>query len=203
MERTRKSVLTVLWRDIVSLPKNYKNSAHEIRDLRKLVFCGLMAALAIILSATTTIKIGPYLRIGFSGYPNRIIECLFGPVVGMIFGGVLDVLKFFLSDGDGMFFFGYTFNAMLAGLIVGTILYRKPLKIWRIVLAEFLLKMLVNVCFGTLWSSMLYGYGFMAILPARLIKNLVQWPVDSAILFIVLQTVLKTVKRVWNDKPLG
>lgn len=198
-----KSALTVLWEDIVSLPKNYKSSAHEIRDLRKLVFCGLMAALAIILSATTTIKLGPYLRIGFSGYPNRIVESLFGPVVGMIFGGVLDVLKFFLSDGDGMFFLGYTFNAMFAGLIVGTILYHKPLRLWRIVLAEFLLKMLVNVCFGTLWSSILYGYGFMAILPARLIKNLVQWPVDSAILFVVLQTVLKTVKHVWNDKPLG
>lgn len=196
-----KAALTVLKEDIVSLPGNFKSSAREIRDLRKLVFCGLMAALAVILSATTTIKLGPYLRIGFSGYPNRIIECLLGPVVGMIFGGVLDVLKFFLSDGDGMFFFGYTFNAMLAGLIVGTILYRRPLKIWRIVLAEFLLKLLVNVCLGTLWSSMLYGYGFMAILPARLIKNLVQWPVDSAILYVILQTVSKTVKRVWNDKP--
>lgn len=201
MERTKKALI-VLWEDMVSLPKIYKSSAHEIRDLRKLVFCGLMAALAIILSATTTIKLGPYLRIGFSGYPNRIIEYLLGPVIGMIFGGVLDILKFFLSDGDGMFFFGYTFNAMFAGLIVGTILYHKPLRLWRIVLAEFLLKMLVNVCFGTLWSSVLYGYGFMAILPVRLVKNLVQWPVDSVILFVVLQTVSKTVKYVWNDSMI-
>lgn len=179
--------------------QNVRSSAQELRDLRKLVFCGLMAALAIILSATTTIKLGPYLRIGFSGYPNRIVEYLFGPVVGMIFGGVLDVLKYFLADGDGMFFWGYTFNPMLAGLIVGVLLYHKPLKFWRILLAEFLLKMLVNVFFGTLWSSMLYGYGFMAILPARLIKNLIQWPVDSAILFVVLQTVSKVVKRTWNE----
>lgn len=181
----------------------FKSSAKELQDLRKLVFCGLMAALAIILSATTTIKLGPYLRIGFSGYPNRIVEYLLGPVVGMLFGGVLDILKYFLSDGDGMFFFGYTLNAMLAGLIVGTLLYRKPLKLWRVVLAEFLLKMFINVCLGTLWSSMLYGYGFMAILPARLIKNLIQWPVDSAILFVLLQTVSKMVRRVWNDMPLA
>ena len=204
LPKIRLKTIGTMWKeDIKSLPRNFKSSAQELKDLRKLVFCGLMAALAIILSATTTIKLGPYLRIGFSGYPNRIVECLLGPVVGMIFGGALDILKYFLADGDGMFFWGYTLNPMIAGLIVGILLYRKPLRLWRIVLAEFLLKMLVNVCFGTLWSSMLYGYGFMAILPARLIKNLIQWPVDSAILFVILQTVLKTVKRVWNDTPLA
>lgn len=182
-----------------SLFQNFRSSAQELRDLRKLVFCGLMAALAVILSATTTIKLGPYLRIGFSGYPNRIVEYLLGPVVGMIFGGVLDILKYFLADGDGMFFWGYTFNPMLAGLIVGMLLYRKPLKLWRIVVAEFWLKMLVNVFFGTLWSSILYGYGFMAILPARFLKNLIQWPVDSAILFVILRTVSQTVKRGWDE----
>jgi len=190
----------LIWKeDIKSLPQNFKSSACELKNLRKLVFCGLMAALAIILSATSTIKLGPYLRIGFSGYPNRIVDCLLGPVVGILFGGVLDILKFFISSGDSMFFFGYTFNAMLAGLITGTILYHKPLKLWRIVLAEFLLKMLVNVCLGTWWSSLLYGYGFFAILQVRLVKNLVQWPVDSAILYIVLQPVLRMSKRVWNS----
>lgn len=204
LPKIRLNTIWTVWKeDIRSIPKNFKCSAHELQDLRKLVFCGFMAALAIILSATTTIKLGPYLRIGFSGYPNRIVECLLGPVIGMLFGGVLDILKFFLADGDGMFFWGYTFNAMFAGLIVGTLLYHKPLRLWRVVLAEFLLKLLVNVCFGTLWSSMLYGYGFLAILPARLLKNLIQWPVDSAILFVVLQTVSKTVKRVWNGTPLA
>ena len=198
-----KAIWTVWKEEIQSLPKNIRDSAHELQDLRKLVFCGLMAALAVILSATATIKLGPYLRIGFSGYPNRIVEYLLGPVVGMLFGGVLDILKYFLADGEGMFFWGYTLNPMLAGVIVGVLLYRKPLKLWRIVLAEFLLKMLINVCLGTLWSSMLYGYGFMAILPARFLKNLIQWPVDSALLFVILQTVSKTVKRVWNDMPLA
>lgn len=196
-----QKIWTIWKQEIQSLPKNIKYSAQELKDLRKLVFCGLMAALAIILSATTTIKLGPYLRIGFSGYPNRIVEYLLGPVTGMLFGGVLDILKYFLSDGEGMFFWGYTLNPMLAGVIIGVLLYRKPLKLWRIVLAEFLLKMFINVGLGTLWSSMLYGYGFMAILPARFLKNLIQWPVDSALLFVILQTVSKTVKRAWSDMP--
>lgn len=194
-----KNAAAVIVHDIRVLPENFRRSAGEIKKLQKLVFCGLMAAIAIILSATTTIKLGPYLRIGFSAYPHRIVDYLFGPVVGIIFGGMMDVLSYFLADGEGMFFFGYTFNAMLAGLICGVLLYRKPVQLWRIVVAQFLLKMLVNVVLGTLWSSMLYGYGFMAILPARLIKNLVQWPVDSAILYVILQTVSKTVKRVWHD----
>ncbi len=100
-----RAVKKIWTEEIKSLPRNFKSSAKELQDLRKLVFCGLMAALAVILSATTTIKLGPYLRIGFSGYPNRIVEYLLGPVIGSLFGGVLDILKYFLADGDGMFFF--------------------------------------------------------------------------------------------------
>lgn len=173
----------------LSLRKLYGDSIKELKVTQNLVLCGLMAALAVVLNYTTSIYLTPYIRIGFSGLPNRIVEFLFGPAIGAIFGGMLDILKYMLKPDGGAFFFGYTFNAMLAGVIYGSILYKKPIKIWRILIAEFLIKLIVNCGLNTLWLAMMTGKAFFAILPARALKNLIMWPVDSAILFFTLTFV--------------
>ena len=172
----------------------FSDSLHEFTVTKNLVLCGLMAALAIVLSIVASISIGPYVKIGFSGLPNRIVEFLFGPVVGCIFGGALDLLKFMIKP-DGPFFFGFTFNVMLAGLIYGCLLYHKPLSIKRIVIAEFLVKLIVNCGLNTLWISMLYGKAFFVLLPMRLLKNVIMLPIDSAIVFFALSLTKQTVGK--------
>ena len=172
----------------------FSDSLHEFTATKNLVLCGLMAAIAIVLSMVASISIGPYVKIGFSGIPNRIVEFLFGPVVGCIFGGALDLLKFMIKP-DGPFFFGFTFNVMLAGLIYGCLLYHKPLSIKRIVIAEFLVKLIVNCGLNTLWISMLYGKAFFVLLPMRLLKNVIMLPIDSAIVFFALSLTKQTVGK--------
>lgn len=167
-----------------------QNSMREFASTRTLALCGIMGALSLVLGMVATISVGPYIKIGFSGLPNRIVECLFGPAVGCIFGGTMDLLKF-VAKPDGPFFFGFTFNAMLAGILYGSILYRKPLTVRRVFAAELVVKILVNCCFNTLWISMLYGKGFFVLLPVRLIKNAVMLPVDTAIVFLSLTFVTK------------
>jgi hypothetical protein len=172
----------------------FSDSLLEFTVTKNLVLCGLMAAIAIVLSMVASISIGPYVKIGFSGIPNRIVEFLFGPVVGCIFGGALDLLKFMIKP-DGPFFFGFTFNVMLAGLIYGCLLYHKPLSIKRIVIAEFLVKLIVNCGLNTLWISMLYGKAFFVLLPMRLLKNVIMLPIDSAIVFFALSLTKQTVGK--------
>ena len=106
------------------LKELYQQSLQELCHTKTVVLCGLLAALAIVLSMVASIQLGPYIKIGFSGLPNRIVEFLFGPAVGCLFGGALDLLKYVLKP-DGPFFFGFTFNAMLSGLIYGTLRYRR------------------------------------------------------------------------------
>ena len=160
------------------LKELYQQSLQELCHAKTVVLCGLLAALAIVLSMVASIQLGPYIKIGFSGLPNRIVEFLFGPAVGCLFGGALDLLKYVLKP-DGPFFFGFTFNAMLSGLIYGTLLYRRPVSIKRIVIAEFFVKLVI-------WISMLYGKGFIALLGPRVIKNVIMLPIDSFILFFAL-----------------
>lgn len=172
----------------------YQHSLREFRSTKTIVLCGILAALAIVLSMVASIQLGPYIKIGFSGLPNRIVEFLFGPVVGCLFGGALDLLKYVLKP-DGPFFFGFTFNAMLSGLIYGTLLYRRTVSIKRIVIAEFLVKLVINCGLNTLWLSMLYGKGFIVLLTPRVIKNVIMLPIDSFILFFALTYARKFAVR--------
>lgn len=168
-------------------------SLVEFKKTKNLVFCALMVALAVVLGYTTTIEIGPFIKVGFSGMPNRIVDFLFGPIIGAIFGGTLDILKYLVRP-TGPFFIGFTISEILSGIIYGILLYKKPIKIQRIVIAGFLDKVIVNCGLNTLWLSILYGKGFMVLLTARIIKNLIMWPIDSIIIFILLTYVVKVIK---------
>ncbi len=162
----------------------FTQSYQEMKSLRTVTICGLMAAIAVALSAVASIEIGNYIKIGFSGIPNRIVDYLFGPVVGGCFGGALDIIKYLIKP-TGMFFPGFTFDAILAGLIYGSFMYKKPVSLPRILIAKLAVVLVCNIFFNTLWISILYGKAFMVLLPARLLKNAVMWPIDSLILFMV------------------
>ena len=163
----------------------YQHSLLELTVTRNVVLCGLLAALAIVLGMVASISVGPYVRIGFSGLPTRIVEFLFGPAAGCLFSGALDILKYVIKP-DGPYFFGFTLSAMLSGIIYGSIFYRKPVTVKRILLAEFLIKLLINCILNTLWLNMLYGQAFFALLPLRMLKNAIMLPIDSFILYFAL-----------------
>ena len=178
----------------------YLGSVRELASPKNLALCGVMGALSLVLGIVASIQIGPYIKIGFSGLPNRIVECLFGPVIGCIFGGTMDILKF-IAKPDGPFFFGFTFDAMLAGVLYGSILYKKPVTIPRVFVAEFAAKVIVNCGFNTLWISVLYGKGFLAILPMRLLKNAIMLPIDTIITFAMLTLATQIATQFHFSKP--
>lgn len=175
------------------------SSAKELKVTKNMVLCGMLAALSIVLSYSTSIAVTPNIHIGFSGIPNRIVDFLFGPITGCLFGGMMDILKFLIKP-MGAFFFGYTLNAMLGGFIYGIFLYKQPIKVWKILIAEILVKMIINCGLGTLWNSMTIGKAFMVLLPERLLKNILQIPVDTIILYFVLTLFEKLRRHLFPEK---
>ena len=162
-------------------------SSREFKKVTTITTCAMFGALSVVLGYYS-FKITPNLKIGFGSIPNMLVDYLFGPVVGCLFGGALDVIKFMLKP-DGGFMPGFTFNAMLAAFIYGLFFYKKNLSLPRILTAKLVVIVLCNIVLGTYWLTLLNGKGFLAILPARAIKNLIQWPVDSLIFFLVAKTL--------------
>ena len=167
----------------------FTDSAREFQSVRTITVCGLFAALAFIIESFT-IQVTPSIKIGFSGLPNELTDFLFGPVVGSIFSGVMDILKLIIKP-TGPWIPGLTLNSMLAGLIYGIFLYKKPVRLWRILAAKFIVAMFINVLMGTFWLAPVVGKAFIVMAPARLTKNLIMWPINSMVLYLVLK-VLET-----------
>ena len=168
----------------------FRDSANELRRVRVIALCGVMGALAIVLGFVATIRIGDYIRVGFSFLPNVIVDYLFGPVVGGIFGGAMDIIKYMMNP-TGPFFPGFTISAVIGAVIYGTMLYRQKITILRVFAAQFIVKAVVNILLNTIWVIMLYGYGLAAVLPGRIISNAVMLPIDTVITYVVLQFIQK------------
>ena len=165
--------------------KRFKESLLEFKNIKNVAFTGLLAALAIVLNYVTTINIGPTIKIGFSGLPNQVVSYLFGPAIGGIFGGALDVLKWMLRP-DGNFFPGFTISAIAGGIIYGLFFYKREVSLLRCFLAHLCVKVFVNLFLNTMWLVILYNNAVSAILPARALSNLIMLPIDTAICYLIL-----------------
>ena len=97
----------------------FTDSWNEFHQVRTITTAAMFGAISVVLGYFT-IAIGDYIKIGFSTICNQFVYYLFGPVVGGLFGGALDVLKFLIKP-TGAFFPGFTLNAMLGGVLLGII----------------------------------------------------------------------------------
>lgn len=161
----------------------FTGSYRELKTVRTVTVSAMLAAVAVILGMFS-VEIGNYIRIGFSSIPNGVEAYLFGPVVGGIFAGMLDVLKYLLKP-TGAFFPPLTLVVILAGVLYGCMYYKKRITLARVLAAKFIVMLICNVILNTLCLSVLYGQGFLVLLPARALKNLIMWPIDSMIFFTV------------------
>lgn len=167
----------------------FTESYGEFKQVRTITTAAMFGAISVILGYFTLV-IGDYIKIGFSTIANQFVYYLFGPVVGGMFGGALDILKYLIKP-TGAFFPGFTISAALAGVLYGVFLYKKPITLRRILVAELVVSIVCNMLLGTLWLSMLYGKAFLALLPMRVFKNMIMWPIN-AMLFFTIGKALET-----------
>ena len=80
-------------------------------------------------------------------------------------------------------------NAMLAAFIYGCFYYKHKLTFRRVLIAKLVVILIVNILLNTLWLDMLYGKGFLALLPMRVLKNLIMWPVNSMLFYTIGKTM--------------
>lgn len=175
----------------------FSDSYHELRKVSTLTAAALFGAVSIVLGYFTLV-IGNYLKIGFSTLPAQVVYYLFGPVVGACFGGSMDILKYLVKP-TGPFFPGFTLSAVAAGILYGIFYYKKPLSIIRVFTAELTVSVICNMLLGTLWLTILHGKGFLAILPPRIVKNLIMWPINSLLFFAIAKVMeISGIFRVLN-----
>ena len=153
-----------------------------------------MIKLQIILTRYCSIQT-PIVRISLGFVPVVIIAMLYGPVSCGIANGLADIIGVMLFP-TGAFFPGFTLNAILAGVIYGIFLYNKPATWSRVLCALAVISIVVNLGLGTYWLSIMMGKGFIALLPARIFKEIVIIPVRAIVIGIIWKKIVVKFPKV-------
>lgn len=171
----------------------FLSSMRELKKIRGITTCALMIALYVVLNSLG-IYITPTVKFTFTYLALAVMGMLLGPSAAFIGAGLADFLAYFLRPNPAPIHFGIVLTTMLTGLVFGLFLYRKELKLWRVIAAKACINIFLNLLLNTYWLAGLYGEGYLAMLPARLGKNLILLPLEVALIFLVL----KVTKSVTN-----
>lgn len=172
----------------------WKQAIADSKSIRMLTVAALLIALRLILK-NFNIPISQGQNIYFGYIFNAIGAMIYGPVMGVLTGFVVDILGFILFPSPYGFFFGYTITAMAGSFIYALFFYRTKITVLKIALAKISVNVLVNIGLGALWSSMLYGKGYFYYLAKSVVKNVVMLPVEIFLLYFFLQLMIPILTR--------
>lgn len=157
------------------------------RDVHVLTNAGLLTAVAIVLGFFK-IPLTEIIEIRFASLPVAIAGYLFGPVVGGAVGALSDVGGYLLKP-TGPFFPGFTITSMISGILFGCILHGRKPSLQRILAAQVVHTLICGILLNSIWLSLLYGNGFIAVLAARLVKELVMIPIQTVMLAVIMEPI--------------
>ncbi len=165
-----------------------------MKKTKLLVTVAMLIAINIVLSRLLAINITPTLRITFGFLAVALIGIRFGPIMAGLGAGIADVLGFFIfNSSGGSYFPGFTLTAVLSGVVYGIFLYKKKCNLVPILIAASIVVIFLELGLNTYWLSMLYGKGFLVLLPPRLIKSAIMIPTQTGLIFAIWKVLARAV----------
>ncbi|MCL1903761.1 MAG: folate family ECF transporter S component [Oscillospiraceae bacterium] len=201
----------------------FGRSANELKNVRCLAVTGVLSSLYIVLNAYVALNIGAPLRITFGFLALAIIGMLYGPVVAVIAAIPCDLLAATLDPHNAMNPI-FTPNRALEALIYGLLLYgllnvsykdsvkQKAIFILKMTAARLIV---IIICYFFVNNFLIFTFLLPAETTQRIlsegtffawawarngIKNIVQFPVDLSLMYIMLPAAgiayTRTIRRV-------
>lgn len=158
-------------------PKNVFTTHH-------LTIMSLMLVLSMILAKVTTVQASPMFKLFTLSYlPGVAVSALFGPIAAIIYGVAADTLNFIVAGG-GAYMPVYAISEAVFYFIFACFLYKRPHKLWRIILAKLISLAVVTFGLNYLWNLLFYGSSAAVFFTsARLIANAVKLPATVALIY--------------------
>lgn len=166
---------------------------------KKIIISALLLAASIVINRFLSINTS-ILSIGFTFVPLMLSGIILGPKYSIIIATLADLIGAFLFP-FGSFFIGYTISAFLTGLVYGLLLYNKDKFevnkkfIIHLIISILIVTILINGGLNTLWLILTSKKATIAILPTRIIKQLIMIPV----MFITMYSLCKMQEKSLGD----
>lgn len=171
-----------------------KESIRQLKKVETIVVNALLLSMNTVLGFYS-IKIGEFIRIGFSFLTLAMAGMLYGPVIGGLFGGLGDIINYIIKP-SGPYFPGFTINGILTGVIYGILFYQKKITLKRTIVAKLIITIFIDLILTTFWLSILYGQAFMVLLPMRIVKSTIMFPIEVTLLYVVLNRITALIPKI-------
>ncbi len=169
-----------------------KSSAKELKSTKSIVLCGALIALYIVLDFFGAKTLDNQASLSFLAF--ALLGFAFGPVTATLASIPADLLSVFTQGQTP--FWGFTLSAMLTCLIFAIFLYKREIKLWRIIAARTIINIGINSFLNALWLTMFLSSpkGYWAYFTSHITKNLILLPFEILVLWLVLKA-LKRIKH--------
>ncbi|MBQ7507013.1 MAG: folate family ECF transporter S component [Lachnospiraceae bacterium] len=173
-----------------------KDRVKKKFTVQRLVLMAVLIALHVVAVRFLSIQT-PIFRISFGFIALVLAGVLLGPVEAMIVGALADLIGALLFP-SGPFYPGFTLTAALTGLVFGLFLYKK-VTVLRVIFSCAIVEFVLGLLLNTYWIHVLYGKGFLAILPTRAIQAGGMFVVQCVIILLLNQLLFKRLKGVVKE----
>lgn len=177
----------------------WKTASRELTITKSIVMTSILISLALVFE--TIGKAVPIYffdrQVMFVFLPQSLISMLFGPIVGIASGAIIDILGFFIFNPGTLFFPGYTISSMISSLIFALFFYRTRITITKLALAKFLINMVVNAGLGSIWWPIVINNWdiFPVYFAGGLIKNIYLLPLEVLLLYYLYKKIIPISKN--------
>ena len=176
-------------------------SVKALASLRSQLALAMLLALSVVLSYFGGFYLTQDNKIATSFLAMALAGYLYGPVPAALVGALTDLIQYILRPA-GPFFPGYMISGVVNGFLYGFCLYRREGRglMAGIPVSKLLVNVLVNIGLNTLWLHLLYGTPYLVLLPPRSLKNALLYPVEVALLYVVIPFAAKNKDRLLRGR---
>lgn len=179
--------------DFMSYINTLKESAQHVKKVSSICGSAMLLALKNIINMFR-IKVSNILEIGFSHLVVAVSAMYYGPIMAGICGIVADTLEYIMHP-SGPYFPGFAINEFAIGFLYGSFFYKKKITLPRVILARLCVAVLTELMLTPLWLHILYGNAYIALVSARIVTQLIKFPIDCALLYVLLKNIQRIRKQ--------
>jgi ECF transporter S component (folate family) len=121
-----------------------------------------------------------------------MIGILYGPLWAGAAYAVGDILGMMILP-TGPYFPGFTLTAFLTGVTFGLFLHTRTVTWKRVVIPSAIVLVIINLGLDTYWLTIILGKGYLALLPARIIKTVLAFPIQVMLIPFVYNRLLSKI----------
>ena len=161
---------------------------------KKIVLTAMLIALEIVLTRFLSVQL-PAVRISFGFIPIVMVAIMYGPVFAGLAAALADIIGVSLFSPFPPFP-GFVATAFAAGIVYGLLLRKNPKSLPRIIIAAGIVTIIIQLGMDTLWLQMIMGEAYIALLPPRMIRTLIMFPLQVVcIRFVAQERFLRYIRQ--------